>query len=161
METISLSNTQVEKFIKNVIQYEELKDYSTKNILDELPIIILYQMTENSGHWTLLHRVGDQIEFFDSYGLIVDKEFDYLPLQQEHYLAKLLYKIMHKYKQKVSYNHHCFQSHKKEIATCGRHCILRNLCSNCDIDTYYKMIKEKSAELDVSMDTYVCLCIDI
>ena len=117
-----------------IILYNEIKNYKNINDLfnNKEKIIILYIMQVHgnhiSGHWTCLFKNEDknEIHFFDSYGLEVDSEEKYVPLNIVHkyyedyaYLSDLLnnstYNITHsKYKLQAPH-----------VETCGRHVTLR------------------------------------
>lgn len=154
----SLSENDIRKALKGnvqVIGYSELKKYS--NIEDVFSksdnVVILYINTDkNWGHWTLLMRHPDRIEFFDSYGGGTDGqpdgEFKYIdPRLRKDYNYKgrpYLSSLLEKYAErggKVEYNDHQLQEQSDKIATCGRHVVVRALCKSIPIDEYAKMIK--------------------
>ncbi len=119
----------------NVILYSELKNMTPLDVLSKLPLAILYQSTETTGHWTLLLQHYDGIEFFDPYGYKPDQEFSFLKYKQPHYIAKLLY-ILHLNNHKIHYNEYQFQKMMPGINTCGRHIINRMYYRNMNIDQY-------------------------
>ena len=126
-------------FNKHIIKYSELKNY---NSIDELLpnnksfVIILIEFLKNCGHWVMLskYKIDNKyiIEYFNSYGsfpshelkLVDDDKLEELDVYKK-YLNILLTKAMKKYK--IIYNDIQFQSDNPEIATCGRHCILRQI----------------------------------
>ncbi len=78
-----VSNIEIEKkYSRNgdqiqIVVYAELND--TENILDILPLdicacFILLRTSAQSGHWTCLCRNGNNIYYFDSYGIAPDPE---------------------------------------------------------------------------------------
>ena len=76
------------------ILYEDLANISTP---DELlkkgngnSIIILYQQSRYSGHYTLLYRRGDTICFFDPYGMKYDSELQLLAFKNLPHLTRIL-----------------------------------------------------------------------
>jgi hypothetical protein len=128
-----------EDAINNVIKYSELKNYN--NIEELLPTdksyrIILIENEYNSGHWVLLMRYKykdtDYLEFFNSYGMMPTTSLDFInKIKQKlfgediKYLDKLLNKAKKNYK--IIYSSKRYQKLHPEIATCGRHTLLRVL----------------------------------
>lgn len=129
----SLSDLDISQALDNqtkVIQYTDLADFN--NIEQALNpydnIVILYPSEDGGpGHWTCVLYTQDDngekiIEFFDPYGISVDKEFDYTKkLNYPNYLSYLLYKTPYK----ISYNDNKMQKFSNNINTCGRHVINR------------------------------------
>ena len=150
----ALSDSDIKPFISNIVRYEELARLDPKQLLEMLPVAILYQVGENYGHWTVLMRTSEGIEHFDPYGIIVDKEFKYLGWQQPHYLAKLLYQLGEE-GIVINYNPWRFQKMQKGINTCGRWIILRSLFSNWGIDKFADVVEEVSTRLNLTPDEFV------
>ena len=125
--------------MNNIIKYSDLKQYN--NIEELLPTdksykIILIENEHNSGHWVLLMRYKyegkEYIEFFNSYGLMPTTSLDFINKiknqilgQNIKYLDKLLNKAKKQFK--IIYSTKRFQKLRPEIATCGRHMLLRLL----------------------------------
>lgn len=152
----SLSDSDIRSYgINNVIQYEDLAKYSPQKLLNNLPLVILYQTNENFGHWVLLHRTPEGLEFFDSLGYKPDAEFKFIGegMQQPHYIAQMLYDLSKV--ENINYNPYIFQEDRKNVATCGRHCIVRNMFSNYGIDDYAKGIFGASDKLGITPDELV------
>jgi hypothetical protein len=63
----------------NIYRYHELEKFDNiDQVLGKnLGAIILYQSTQNDGHWCVLWRKGNTIYFFDSYGFDIDEELKY------------------------------------------------------------------------------------
>src|ERR1700757_610903 len=83
----ALSDSDIRKYVKNVIVYSQLKNMKADKLLELMPVAILYQVTPNFGHWTLMQKVPSkngniEVEFFDSYGYAPDMEFKYLDYKQ-------------------------------------------------------------------------------
>ena len=71
---------------KNIIKYSELANYnSIQQILPKPKSwkIILIENEHNSGHWTLLLRYNNTIEWFNSYGTFPSAELDFFSSQQK------------------------------------------------------------------------------
>ncbi len=156
---IALSDTEMKRYVPNLVSYDEIEDMNEHDLLQKLPLIVLYLNAKDSGHWVLVHRVGpnNMIEFFDSYGYKVDQEFKFIPdeFKTPKYLAKLLCKIIQT--EPISYNQYQFQSKEHGINTCGRHCIVRNMFSSTDIDTYKKGIDKVCNDHNITPDKLVTL----
>lgn len=160
---VTLSDSDIGKFIPNIILYEELQNKTPQQILNMLPLAILYQPHKedpNMGHWTVLHKVhtstnGEVIEFFDPYGFKPDGEFQVMSYKQPHYIAQLLLQLMNQ--EKVSYSPYNFQARTRGVNTCGRHIIVRNMFSKYDIDNYAKAIAQVSKQLRITPDQLVVI----
>jgi len=137
LEKISLSNYDVMNLINgraNLVLYPEISKYNNIDQLlgEHAACIILYLTKENYGHWCCIFKQNPKvIQFFDSYGEMVDSALDYkmnpyfkktsgmdLPL-----LTGLLYKAFDKYE--IRFNNFKFQQDKKDVNTCGRFCVVR------------------------------------
>lgn len=137
---VALSDNDIRKYIRNVYTYDELQHMKPNDLLARLPIVLLYLDSPDSGHWVLICKVNSGIEFFDPYGINVDQEFKYLPFQNTmpKYLANLLLELQKRYK--IFWNEFRFQKMGKEIATCGRHCIVRNMFNYLPIEEYKAVV---------------------
>src|ERR1043166_5728715 len=144
LEKISLSNTDVLKLLDgkaNLVLYPDIRKY--KNIDDLLgkygACVILYLTKENYGHWCCIFKQNkNTIQFFDSYGEMVDNALDYsmdpyfkkkkgmdLPL-----LTHMLYNCYNKYE--IRFNNFKFQEDKTDVNTCGRFVVVRIWSKNLD-----------------------------
>lgn len=146
-----------------VVLYPELKKYKD---LDDLfgnvdCIFLLYEFERSYGHWTMTFRNGNNVEHFDSYNYKPDDEFNFIP----EYFRKIndmmypqLTKLLHDSKYNIHYNNYKLQSKSDNIATCGRHCIVRYWFKDLDIDKYYQMLKYIRKKTDYTFDeVMVCL----
>lgn len=145
-----LSNSDIAPYVNKILLYEELKNIKPKELVEMLPLAILYQQSRNIGHWTLLHKTPEGIEFFDSYGYPVDSEFQYLEMKQPHYLAETLSKLANVVQ--INYNQYKFQKTSSKINTCGRWILLRNWLSDLTTDEFAYSIDKISKRLGISMD---------
>lgn len=148
-----MSNTAITQYLKNakiitnkdLLNYNKLEDvFNPENKRDFLDyVIILFLDKPNQGHWTALNRMGPVIEFFDSYGNPPEKVYDFCPMEirkqlgtEDNYLCKLL----DNFDGKVVYNPIDYQSDKKDVNTCGRHCCYRIITmfgKGFDLNEYY------------------------
>ena len=111
-----------------LMMYKELKGIDDIEIL--LPshnsyFILLYPtISETNGHWVVLTRFNDVIEYTDSYGLLPDIPLKWYHEKIEPYLTNLLNKT----KLQVVYNSIPFQDKKDaQMATCGAYTVFRVL----------------------------------
>lgn len=155
-----LSDIQMEKHFKNVILYQDFIELSFKKILNMLPIVILYESKPGFGHWTLLHRYRNNIEFFDSYGFQPDTEFNYVDPRYRlpHKLVEFLLSMFDSFK--IHYNQYRFQTMSENIQTCGRWCILRNLLKHIDIDKFAEAVDSLSIEVKATPDELVTIIVN-
>ena len=150
-----LDGNAIQKLTKSpIIKYPEFNNMSS---IDDAfkksdSVIIFFEIEDAySGHWTCMMKRGNEIEFFDPYGLKQDDEFNYVTMhtreelnEQFEPLSKLLnnsnYKVIHNpYKiQKFEFP---FNSKIVRPQTCGRHSALR------------LMNKDKTLEQHI-LDTY-------
>ena len=102
---------------ENLVYYKNIDDvFNTSNF-----IFLLYPIKENYGHWVLLMKINNRIEFFDSYGIFTDMEYKYGAKKTPKYLSKLLINSNPKYK--LYYNEKQYQ--KWNTNYCGYYCVLR------------------------------------
>jgi hypothetical protein len=148
----SLSDKDIIKLLKGrtkVVIYPELANYIT---IDDLvgkygSAVILYinSKTGDYGHWCAVIKHADRIEFWDSYGIKPDREFDQIDentrkqfnFPDKPYLSKLL--LNSKYK--IEYNHEQLQKYDDKIATCGRWVVLRILLKDIPLNRFIQMMK--------------------
>lgn len=106
---------------------------------------------ENTGHWVCLIRRPDEIEFFDPYGEGVDKQLSWngkgkrIELEQDR---PLLSKLLREKGLPVVYNKTKFQKVDDDIATCGRHCVIRLLFKDLSLPKYAEMIAKSGMSPD-------------
>jgi len=125
--------------LENIRKIEELLPN------DKSYFFLLYLDSPNSGHWTVLSRYKNTIEFYCSYGSKPDAPLLWLsyPTRVElktniPYLTKLLNDATNRFK--VVYNPIQYQSKISSVATCGRHGVYRIKCllqKNLTLEKYY------------------------
>lgn len=130
----------------NIVRYRDIKKYnSIKQLLGTYECcFILYEWQERSGHWCLLTKSKNEVEFFDPYSGIPDSELDQVPedkrieLGENHpYLSDLLRNC----KYEICYNEFQFQKLDKGIKTCGRWCCLRCLLKDMNLYDFQKFFQ--------------------
>ena len=108
-----------------IIKYSELSQYNTLSEL--LPhlidyVVILYEEAHNSGHWVGLLKYNNIYEFFDAYGLMVDKELLWVDLKTRQALNERIPYLTNLLKhENYIYNKIKYQSEDNYINTCGSH----------------------------------------
>ena len=132
----SLSDDDIKNHLgqdTKILKYADLNNYKT---LDELLpkekdyVVILIETKRNNGHWTTLIKNNNQIEYFDSYGLDIDKEFGFISSVMKRMLGESknqLGTLVDDSNYDVIYNNKQLQSHKDFVSTCGRHVVSRIL----------------------------------
>jgi hypothetical protein len=116
----------------SIMTYEELENVTS---LEEIfkphgAVVILYQTSENFGHWVALLNNGDKrLEFYDPYGLNVDEELnldnDYNIRTHGGVLQPHLSILIKQGGYKVTYNNVRLQEMLEDVNTCGRYCAMR------------------------------------
>lgn len=144
LEKVSLSNYDVLHLLDgraNLVLYPDIRKYNNiEQLLGKYgACVILYLTKENYGHWCCIFKQTPHIiQFFDSYGEMVDNALDYdmdpyfrknggmdLPL-----LTQLLFDAFDRYE--IRFNNFKFQEDKKDVNTCGRYCVVRLWLRNLD-----------------------------
>lgn len=158
----------------NIILYSALDDISDiEEYLshDKAYRIILIEYEQNSGHWVLIMRYKDTLEYFNSFGLLPSKN-DFVNNdilndalnQEELFLNELFNKEINENDFKnLVYNQQVFQSKDSNTMTCGRHCMNRLLCmihKDMNLEDYISYMKEQKAKTGLSYDELVCYAIN-
>jgi hypothetical protein len=148
-----------------ILTYPQLKTYSS--IEELLPknksyCFLLYLQSENSGHWTLLSRNNNCIEFFCSYGSSPSTPLKWTPENLRKQLKMnipYLDILLSNTKMNVKYNPIDYQNKiNLDVSTCGRHCVCRLntiLDDNMKLEEYYNMIQEIKKKTNKSYDDIV------
>ena len=157
-QNIPLSDIDITDQIKtNIVTYHDLPKYDN---IDELLIndtcFLLYEFKRNYGHWCLISKHDNNIEFFDPYGKLPDYTLQLVnpnikkELNEDYkYLTNLLLKTHYQ----TSYNPYDFQHLNKNIKTCGRWCILRAKTKDLPIQEFCKLFYGKDSDLIASFLT--------
>ena len=154
---IALSDSDIKRLAPNlsVILYDQLNHQDI-----HIPVVILYQTSDNYGHWVLLHDTVDNqgtkiVEFFDSYSGLPDSQFTKISqkFQRPHWLTKLLDELNAVVP--IHYNDYPLQGTGNNIATCGKWCILRDRFDSYTIDQFAQAIAQACDELHLTPDQLV------
>ena len=129
-----------------LMMYKELKGIDDIEILlptNKSYFILLYPtVSETNGHWVVLTRFNDVIEYLDSYGNEPDFPLTWYNKQIDPYLTNLLNKT----KLQVVYNSIPFQDNKDaKMATCGAYTVFRVLTVlelNANLEQNHALLKK-------------------
>jgi hypothetical protein len=141
----ALSNEDIMRAIDykaNLVTYSNIKNYKNLNqLLGKYGCcIILYHDHLQTGHWSMILKHGNEkeIEVFDSFGLMLD---DSLKWETRFKIPKILTKLIYDSNHTVVYNDVKLQQKKQNVATCGRHIIIRNWLRNLHVDSFCDLMK--------------------
>jgi len=151
IQDIPLSGNQIREALDNktkILRYSDLLKYD--NIDDILKpynnFVLLYEQKPRYGHWVcvILHKKSNTLEYFDPYGMFIDKVLDYVDTdfknqsgQSFPYLSFLFYNTPYN----IVYNSKKLQEKNNKVATCGRHIISRILLKNISLKKYQDILK--------------------
>jgi len=171
IEADPMGNDTILSYYPNalIISYDKLKNYNY--IEDLLPekdsyCFLLYTSSVNSGHWTLLSRMDDEVEYFDPYGLNPDAPLRWISRDKRRELGEdtpFLSLMLDATDKDVVYNPFDYQSKREEVATCGRHCCFRLktiINHSMDLNEYYKMMRQLKTTYQLTYDDIVSENID-
>lgn len=156
LEDIALSSIIIKKLLPNIkiIEYSQLQNMkSIDEAFDKMGRFMLFFATEsaNIGHWECVFKQGNNIIFFDSYGLDVDMCKDYVKnnlliklKEYPDYLSNLLSKSGYN----VYHNSTKYQEMIGDISTCGRHCINRLTNKNLTAQQYLQLMNNLKQEFN-------------
>ncbi len=132
-----MTDTQLRSYLGltfPIFKYSELDDIQHINHIlpeDKCCCIILVESTYNTGHFVALGRRGDVIIQFDSYGVSIDHELNYVTKMMQRILGaehNALKDLIKNSGMKTIYNKTKYQSTKKiygvDSSICGRACIV-------------------------------------
>jgi hypothetical protein len=158
--TTPMSNFDIKHYLPDVriVPYNELPKYGDIERL--LPtngsyLVLLYQDSENSGHWCGMCRYMDCVEFFDSYGNPPDKQLKWTPkpLREDIGIdANYLSRMLKATRLPCIYNKVKYQSEDPDIATCGRHVcwrLMNFLKRDMTLKDYNEFMKKSGLPADL------------
>lgn len=176
IEQKPMSNDDILEYFPDakIITNAEFKEArSIDDILDKNKpfdgVIILYLSGPSQGHWTTLCRYGTGenkdcfIEFFDSYGENPSTVYNYVDENLRKQLGNdrdYVLDLLHKCPYNVIYNNVQYQSDKKDIMTCGRHCCFRlyNLLKyGMGLTEYHNYMKKLKNKTKLNYDQIVSI----
>ena len=147
-----------------IIKYSELTHYNSLEELLPVPFdfkIILLETARNSGHWVCVIRMSNVVECFNSYGVMIDYEFRFIPDTIERMLGESKRYLSNLVKKntifKIVNNTYKFQSKNTDVATCSRWVILRIECAKMgyDLKDFINMIHRQTVKTQLPTDILV------
>lgn len=165
LKDVALSDLDIRNMMKeqlisnfNVIPYPDIKKYKTVEELlgPENICFILYMWKQNYGHWCLLQKSGNLIEFFDPYGDFPDSQLERVPepfRTESGQTEKTLSKLLLNFDGELSYNEYKFQHLKEDVKTCGRWSLVRAILKDIPLDMFYELFKGKHSDDIVAVIT--------
>lgn len=145
-----------------IMDYEQLRDYNT---IDELLpnngdyVILLYEHQQNSGHWCLVMKLNNRIEFFCSYGTPPDGQLKWVDYNIRKELKSDVPHLSHLFDTcpyDVVYNDVAFQGKDESIATCGKYCVVRVLTAKDGLPLEeFEAFMKKSKPKGQTYDDYI------
>ena len=138
-----LTGDDIYKMInKAPVPYSQLGKYkSLKELLGkEGYVVILYEVSQNSGHWVCMVDQGDTIYFQDSYGYPPDAPITrgLVPYDQKNY-PLYLSKLIQTNTKKFDYNKIDYQSKNPNTGDCGRWSCVKCLLKDVPNDKFRQM----------------------
>ena len=152
-KSYALSNDDINAILSPgtaIWTYPDLANMTTiDDCFDELGRCIILYLTNgpSSGHWICMWKKGNRINYFDPYGDPPEEPRETVGGawgQAEPYLTYL----MRQSGRPIYYNVHQYQSDRKDVATCGRHCVARLICKDMGDKKYYDLIKNSKQSPD-------------
>lgn len=146
VEDTPMNDADIRRYLPNanIMIYDKLNNM--EHIDELLPhnksyAILLVEQQPKKGHWVSLDRLGDTINYFDSYGGQPDAAIKYAPVENREMLGlsdKPLTKLLKESGYTVKYNPHKYQEKATDIKTCGRHVCnrIKQMQSNKSLQQY-------------------------
>lgn len=127
-ESYSFSDTDIKNMTDHKYDIYTYEDLSKYNNIDDIlgknkGAVILFQNTENSGHWVSIWLDNNTLHFFDSYGLSPDSELKYSSYNLRMHNNKEVPHLTHLIQNSgynMMYNKYKLQKSLKDTSTCGR-----------------------------------------
>lgn len=156
VKSYALSDADITKILgpTQIFPYPDLeKMRSIDECFDEKGrcIILFPNISPTQGHWCCMIRNKKGIEFFDPYGDPPEAQKDGLSESRKEALDiddPVLTRLLRASGLPVYYNTHAFQKDTADVATCGRHCVVRLLYAPYSLDKYASIIKKSGLSPD-------------
>jgi hypothetical protein len=138
---------------KIVLNSDIHKYHSIDELFGDLDsVVILYETKPHYGHWVcLIRHPNNLIEFFDSYGMFVDDELNYINpkfRKQSHQDYRYLSKLILESGYRLIYNKVKLQKVKNDVSSCGRHVCLRIIMKDIPLKKYIKLLTTNYYDAD-------------
>lgn len=166
LKKYSLSNTDIDYILNpdtKINTLEQINEvFHIDEIFDKKGRCILFYRTYHQleGHWIALLKRSNIIEYFDSYGSSPMETAKTLNVSESE--DKKLNGGYHILLRKIRdagydmvYNNIRFQDMNNNVATCGRHAVLRLIFYKLDIEQFQHLLKNMSKDLKAKFDDIV------
>lgn len=167
IKSYALSNEDINQILEpdtKVFAYPEFsKMKSIDEAFDSLGRCVFLFLTESEsmGHWCCMFKRNGHIEYFSSYGDAPEAERKWVSQEQLEKLGQgkpYLLELLQRSKLPVYVSKYPYQSDRKDLATCGRWCVLRLICKDLSHIQFYNLVKDEMKRNDVkSMDDFVAM----
>jgi hypothetical protein len=156
-ENYSLSDSDLLNLTDNkvkVLSYSDLENYDTiDQVLEPFgAVIILYQKTKTSGHWSsIIKQNNNIIEIFDSLGVALDHELEFSDYNKQRHsgiAVPHLTNLLNKSRYEVEVNMSQIQKDNAHINTCGRWAGLRVRFRDIPMKKFIDMFKNGKNDPD-------------
>jgi len=137
-----------------IMTYPQLKRLrSADDLFDSKGRCLILFLTESptEGHWVCLLNKKKGIEFFDPYGDTPEEIKAELPKSKREQLdmdSPYLSRLLKGSGRPVYYNTFAFQKTKRDVNTCGRHCVVRLLYAPYSLEKYKSIIDKSGLSPD-------------
>jgi hypothetical protein len=156
VKSYALSDSDITTILGHtkIIPYPELENMrSIDECFDSHGRCILFfpNVSATMGHWCCMIRRPKSIEFFDPYGDAPEEQKNGLSESRKEALdidEPSLKRLLRGSGLPVYYNTHPFQADRSDVATCGRHCVVRLLYAPYSLDKYAGIIKKSGLTPD-------------
>lgn len=154
LQSYSFSNVDMMNLVEgkaNFLTYPKLKNFSTiDKVLGNFgACIILYLSDRHYGHWTCIFKRSDirkpTLEFFDSYGYMMDDELFFNTKQKNISLGQdrmYLTKLVRNSRYDLVYNSFPLQKLIKNDNVCGRWVGMRLQFRDLSLDKFVNLFKD-------------------
>jgi len=168
----TMTDAQIKQILgegSKIMKYAELANYKT---IDELLprekdfVILLIEDQPQHGHFCILLKYDNTVEWFNSYAYYPDRQKNMLNKamnvmlgQNENFVTELM-KNSTGYK--LIYNKKRLQKLKEGINTCGRWTVLRAMClieMGMNLTRFLKMISDEKKQSGLPADALVAIWI--
>ena len=165
-----VSNHDLTKFVKGAseewVRYGELdKLYDSMHELLPKPMMYKFILTEfepNKGHWCIIMRYANTVEWFDPYGSNPTHTLNFISRAMNKKLDNTKSDITDLIKtvqspDKFIYNKTAFQAEADGVNTCGKHCLLRlqMMIMGHDLKSYAAFMKQMRKKMNMPYDIVV------
>jgi len=158
MKAYSLSNDDINAILSpdtNILTYNELSGLnSIDDALDSLGrcILLCPVMSENSGHWVCLWKEGSILHYFDPYGYKPEEFRKWVKPRTKLFGMgageETLMRLLRESPYEVVWNNVAYQKDRKDINSCGRHCIVRLLLKDYTAKEYADLVRMSRLSAD-------------